>query len=273
MELAVFDLDGTLLNGKQQLSDYTRETLLLMQHNNIPYTLATGRTLHAAQECIAGAHFPLLHVYNNGVVIWCPETTRYTHHNSLSHKEIEVVINAFAKQPISPFIFAVEPDGEHSVYMGDLETSNCKFYGDKFDARDGLTVKPLASLHDGAKITNVNALGDEKIIAELCAEIRTAPDLVVYTGGDMYTAGYHWLDLHHHSSSKGEAVQTLKESLGFDKVVCFGDSDNDFSMFQMADEAYATANALDELKAMATGVVGHHEEDGVARFLRQRYSL
>lgn len=273
MELAVFDLDGTLLNGQQQLSDYTRETLLLMQHNNIPYTLATGRTLHAAQECIEGANFPLLHVYNNGVVIWNPDTARYTHHNSLSPQDIEVVLSAFEKQRISPFIFAVEPDGEHSVYMGALETDNCKFYGNKFDARDGLVVKPLESLHDGAKITNINSLGHEDVVAQICAEIRTAPDLVVYSGGDMYSNGYNWLDIHQSSSSKGDAVEVLKQSLGFEKVVCFGDSDNDFSMFQMADEAYATANALDELKAMATGVIGHHEEDGVARFLRQRYAL
>ncbi|RVU84168.1 HAD family phosphatase [Leucothrix sargassi] len=273
MELAVFDLDGTLLNAQQQLSGYTRETLLRMQHEKIPYTLATGRTLHAAQDCIAGAHFPLLHVYNNGVVIWCPESTSYKHHNSLSSTDIEIVLNAFAKQPISPFIFAVEPNGEHSVYMGELVTDNCKFYGNKFDARDGLLVKPLEELHSGAKITNINALGHEDVVSELCTQIRKAPNLVVYTGGDMYSNGYHWLDIHQHNASKGDAIQTLKDTLGFEKVLCFGDSDNDYSMFQMADEAYATANALDELKAMASGVIGHHDEDGVARYLRKRYGL
>jgi len=273
MELIVSDLDGTLLNGQQALSEYTRETLKLMQHNKIPYTLATGRTLHAAQECIAGANFPLLHVYNNGVVIWCPDNENYIHHNSLTPQDISVVLDAFSKHPISPFIFAVEPDGEHSVYMGELETEKCKFYGAKFDAREGVTVKPLESLHDGAKITNVNSLGHEDIVAEIRAEVLTVPNLVVYSGGDMYNDGYHWLDLHQRNTSKGDAIAVLKQQLGFEKVLCFGDSDNDFSMFQMADEAYATANALDELKAMATDVIGHHEEDGVARFLRNRYDL
>ena len=41
-------------------------------------------------------------------------------------------------------------------------------------------------------------------------------------------------------------------------------------MFRIADECYAMANAVDEVKAAATGVIGSNEEDGVARFLRER---
>jgi len=48
MELLVFDLDGTLLNAEQQITEYTSETLRLLTANDIPYTLATGRTIHAA---------------------------------------------------------------------------------------------------------------------------------------------------------------------------------------------------------------------------------
>ena len=45
MTLVVFDLDGTLLNGESRLSEYTAETLILMQSAGIAYTIATGRTL------------------------------------------------------------------------------------------------------------------------------------------------------------------------------------------------------------------------------------
>ncbi len=40
-------------------------------------------------------------------------------------------------------------------------------------------------------------------------------------------------------------------------------------MFQAADEAYAVANALPELKKYATGIIGSNEEDAVARFLQE----
>ena len=38
-------------------------------------------------------------------------------------------------------------------------------------------------------------------------------------------------------------------------------------LFEAADEAYAVANAADVLKAVATGVIGANDEDGVARWL------
>jgi hypothetical protein len=44
-------------------------------------------------------------------------------------------------------------------------------------------------------------------------------------------------------------------------------------MFALADESYAPVNARDDVKAAATAVIGHHDEDGISRFLRQRFSL
>ena len=44
-------------------------------------------------------------------------------------------------------------------------------------------------------------------------------------------------------------------------------------MFAEADEAYAPANAEADVRAAATAVIGHHDEDGVADFLRERFSL
>jgi hydroxymethylpyrimidine pyrophosphatase-like HAD family hydrolase len=81
------------------------------------------------------------------------------------------------------------------------------------------------------------------------------------------------MDIHHSYGSKGNGISTLREELGYEDIIVFGDGDNDLSMFAVADEAYATANADDEVKALATRVIGHHDEDGVAQFLRDRFNL
>ena len=44
MDLVVFDLDGTLLNGASQVSEHTRDTLAGLRERGIAYTVATGRT-------------------------------------------------------------------------------------------------------------------------------------------------------------------------------------------------------------------------------------
>ena len=59
--------------------------------------------------------------------------------------------------------------------------------------------------------------------------------------------------------------------INYDKVICFGDNVNDIPMFELADESYATSNAADEIKKIATDVIGSCEEEGVAEFLKERF--
>jgi len=68
-----------------------------------------------------------------------------------------------------------------------------------------------------------------------------------------------------------DAILKLKALLGCEKVVCFGDGRNDLSMFEIADACYAVGNAVDELKAIATGVIGKNDDDAVARWLLEHY--
>ena len=69
--------------------------------------------------------------------------------------------------------------------------------------------------------------------------------------------------------SKANAVMQLKAQLCCDKVIVFGDGKNDIDMFEIADEAYAVENAVNELKAVATGIIGSNENDGVAKYLQK----
>ena len=52
----------------------------------------------------------------------------------------------------------------------------------------------------------------------------------------------------------------------------FGDSLNDISMFEIADESFAVANARDELKKIATHIIGSNEEDSVVDLLKERFN-
>ena len=57
--LAVFtDLDGTLLNSNQRLSDINRQTLISLGKAGICRIVATGRSLYSAQRVLDDA-FPI----------------------------------------------------------------------------------------------------------------------------------------------------------------------------------------------------------------------
>lgn len=72
------------------------------------------------------------------------------------------------------------------------------------------------------------------------------------------------------AASKANGILRLKRLLGCRRIVSFGDAINDLPMFEISDECYAVANAVDALKARATGIIQSNDQDGVARWLLER---
>lgn len=271
MELIVFDLDGTLLNRGGQISPLTRETLVTLADRGVAYTVATGRTLHASRALLDGHGFRLPHIYKNGVMIWNPENDAYLHQNHLSLAEVQTVLEAVLAQNVTPFVFTLEPGDRHAIYHTPLQNDVERMVARDFSGRNEVDLLPLASLPADAEITNISAIGEPSAITIVRAMIGGEPHLVAYAGTSWEGEAWHWIDVHHVDASKGGAVDILREQLRLSRVICFGDSDNDLSMFAGADESYAPANANDEVKAAATAIIGHHDEDGIARFLRERF--
>ncbi len=273
MELVVFDLDGTLLNRESAISDYTSETLRLLTERDIAYTVATGRTLHGARAILDGHRFQLPQAYKNGVMIWHPESQHFSASATLTPGELDNVVRACLTQSLTPFVFTLDEDEESTVYhsptLTDIEHKLVRRIGIETPAR----VRDLKDLPGGATITHVNAIGNSDAIMSVVRSVDNEPHLVAYSGVALEGEQWRWLDVHHSDASKGGAIETMKRLLGLKRVICFGDSDNDLSMFEAADESYAPENATDSIKSLATEVIGHHDEEGIARFLRKRFAL
>lgn len=273
MELIVFDLDGTLLNRHSTISDYTSETLKLLSKRKIAYTVATGRTLHSAQTVMEGHRFDLPQAYKNGVMIWHPEQRCFSNSTTLTASELKNVVQACLQQGVTPFVFTLDEDHQSTVYHPALQTEADHVLVRGFGIDRNVRIRALDELPSDAAVTHVNSIGMVSAINAVMHRVEEEQHLVGYSGLAMEGAQWHWLDIHHSGASKGVAINTLKELLGFERVICFGDSDNDLSMFETADESYAPANANDVIKSAATAVIGHHDEEGIARFLRERFSL
>ncbi|MEM1173551.1 MAG: HAD family hydrolase [Pseudomonadota bacterium] len=273
MELVVFDLDGTLLNRDAQISGSTRDTLAALADRGIAYTVATGRSLHASRRLLEGHGFSLPHVFKNGVIIWDPLTGSTTNENFLTTAEIEHVLTAILAQNITPFVATVEPGQRHAIYHSPTTKEVELNLINAFVLSEADAVAPLAELPADADISNISAIGPHDVVRRIALLIESEPHLVAYSGDAWEGNNWAWIDIHHTEASKGGAIRSLKSQLGVSRVVCFGDGANDLSMFAEADEAYAPANAEADVRAAATAVIGHHDEDGVARFLRERFSL
>jgi Cof subfamily protein (haloacid dehalogenase superfamily) len=273
VELIVFDLDGTLLNQESAISDYTSETLRLLAEHEIAYTVATGRTLHGARAILEGHQFLLPQVYKNGVMIWYPEQSRFSSGATLTADELDHIVHACIQQRVSPFVFTLEEDQQNIVYHPPLQSGVEQRLIHSRGIEDNISARALNELPADAAITHVNAIGASDAIKAVLRSVDDEPHLVAYSGIAWEGRQWRWLDIHHSDASKGGAIKEMKELLGIERVVCFGDNDNDLSMFEVADESYAPANATDVIKSAATAVIGHHDEEGIARFLRERFAL
>ena len=273
MELVVFDLDGTLLNRESAISDYTSETLQLLTERDIAYTVATGRTLHGARAILDGHEFRLPQAYKNGVMIWHPEAERFSSGATLTPDELDNVVHNCLAQGLTPFVFTLDEDDESTVYhsptVSDIERELVRSIG----IEEAVKVRALNELPPNATVTHVNAIGKADAIKTVLRGVDDEPHLVAYSGTALEGEQWRWLDVHHSDASKGGAIETMKQLLGLERIICFGDSDNDLSMFEAADESYAPANASEHIKSAATAVVGHHDDEGIARFLRERFAL
>ena len=273
MELVVFDLDGTLLNRESVISDYTSETLRLLTERDIAYTVATGRTLHGARAILEGHPFQLPQAYKNGVMIWHPQTRQLSSGATLTPQEVDSVVSACLTHGLTPFVFTLDRDNESSVFhppvLSDIERELIR----AISIEEYKRVRALDTLPPDAVVTHINSIGEGKAIDAVLHSVNEQAHLVAYSGIALEGQQWRWLDVHHSNASKGGAITAMKELLGLQRVICFGDSDNDLSMFEAADESYAPANANDRIKSAATAVIGHHDDEGIARFLRERFAL
>lgn len=272
MDLVFFDLDGTLLNSDSQVSVYTRDTLGLMKDKGIAYTVATGRTMLSAQHIIGDHNFELPQIYNNGATIWCPDENELTLHNSLDESDISQILKVAQQHNITPFINAVKAH-EHFIFHAPTIHQVEAELVSKYFSRTKAKIKPLETFSIDYEVTNISMIGLKAPVKSIWEKLNAVQSLVAYSGTAHEGEDYSWIDVHHCLANKGSAVSLLKQQLNAKNVICFGDGDNDLTMFDIADERYAPENALAEIKSKATGVIGHHHEDGVAHFLRERFSL
>jgi hydroxymethylpyrimidine pyrophosphatase-like HAD family hydrolase len=86
---------------------------------------------------------------------------------------------------------------------------------------------------------------------------------------DIFDESEGYLEIFTAGTSKAGAIRELAREVGAGRIVVFGDNRNDIAMMQAADHSVAVGNAFDEVKAVASEVIGPNTADSVARWIEQ----
>ena len=267
--LYISDLDGTLLTPEAALSDYTVRALRQFTQNGGYFSVATARTWNSTQYKLAPVlPLPVPVVLMNGAMVYDTQAGRFANKQIIAPEAVRELLARVKAQGQTGFLYSHKEgfirayhEANNRPTMQAFLESRKTFYGKNFTQTEDLAE------HAAEDIIYFTTQDSHENLAALYEALQGLPEIGCVFYPDSYTIDNWFLECFSRAASKYNAVRFLREAYGFDKVIGFGDNLNDIPLFRACDEGYAVANAREELKAVASGVIGANTEDGVTRFL------
>ena len=264
--LYVTDLDGTLLNSNDQISQYSMEIINGLVAKGMQFTYATARSLVSASVVAKGLSTTIPVIAYNGALIVNPATGEVISSLSFTGEEAARIREVLQEHGANPLVYAYVDGVERVSYVTGRENEGIRRY---LEVRKGdRRFRPLEDetlLYQG-NIFYFTCIADREELLPLYEIFKRDGRYRCTLQQELYRPEF-FLEIMPEKASKAEAIKRLKEIWHCGKVVSFGDAVNDIPMFEISDECYAVANGVAELKACATGVIASNDEDGVARWL------
>ena len=270
--LYVTDLDGTLLNRQDRISPFSIRTINGLVEKGLLFTYATARSLVSASVVTEGLSTNIPVIAYNGTFIIQPSTGKILSREGFTGPERSRVREVLDRCRIHPLVYSLIDGVEKVSRIPEYDNDGIRRY---LSMRQGdrrfRTVASEDALYEG-EVFYFTCIGEKE-------ELQPVYD--VFSGDGRYRCTLqqelyrpeYWCEIMPAHASKAYAIQKLKGMWGCTGVVSFGDAVNDIPMFEVSDACYAVANAADELKAVATGIIGSNEEDGVAKWLGRNARL
>ena len=276
--LYVSDLDGTLLNDHANLSDYTKEIINCLIKQGVKFTYATARSYSSASQILNGLNLAIPAITYNGAFFVKQEDGEILESVQFAQDTIWYLKEAFQKHKLSPLVYSILDGRERVSWIKGCETKGIlRYLETRKDDPRLLAVSNEEKLFEG-NIFYFTMIGERESL-DLMRESLDLQEQGTFGfrylfQEEIYYSGEYWLEIMPREATKAEGVRRLKEVLGCDQVVCFGDGINDIPLFEIANQAYAVENAVFELKRLATSIIGNNTQDGVARwFVEQNIVL
>ena len=264
--LYVTDLDGTLLNSNDQISQYSMEIINGLVAKGMQFTYATARSLVSASVVAKGLSTTIPVIAYNGALTVNPATGEVISSLSFTGEEAARIREVLQEHGANPLVYAYVDGVERVSYVTGRENEGIRRY---LEVRKGdRRFRPLEDetlLYQG-NIFYFTCIADKEELLPLYEIFKRDGRYRCTLQQELYRPEF-FLEIMPEKASKAEAIKRLKEIWHCGKVVSFGDAVNDIPMFEISDECYAVANGVAELKACATGVIASNDEDGVARWL------
>lgn len=262
------DMDGTLLNGNNEVSEGTQVVLKEAAQQGVNLAIATGRIYTSARKYaeLLGIEAPIIAC--NGALIRNRVSNEVIYHNEIS-KEDAIQVIKIAKAHNIYFHFY----GQEKLYVEEAGLPylwEC-YWGGRNRNNEKIDIEEIKDAMDYIETEKPQILKFVLVDQQPEKLIAIRKELEKVSTIEVDKSWHNNLEIMNKGVSKGKAISQLSRLMGIKKeeVIAFGDNYNDLSMKDYSGAFVAMGNSEEEVKKAATFLTTTNNEDGVAEGIKK----
>ncbi len=268
--LIALDLDGTLLSNDQTVSEQTKNVLQQAINEGHIVVIATGRPHRSSRQYYDFLQLKTPMINFNGAFIHHPtnNTWERTLHNPFPKETALHIIDACYDFNVQNILAEVQDN----VLLDRHDEQLMNIFGTPAPAG----ISSPFSIGDIRK-----QLRDDPTSILIYPHAEHVEELKNYLsehhatmiGLRSWDAPWHMVEVIKKGIHKAVGIKRVADyyQIPQERIIAFGDEDNDLEMIDYAGVGVAMGNAIDELKQIANYVTLTNEEDGVRTFLESYF--
>lgn len=266
-KLLLLDIDGTLRDEIYGIPKSARHAIRLCQKNQCCVVICTGRSMGTIQDDVLSLGVDG-YIAGGGSYIQYHEELLCN--QSFDQKLIKEVVYLLEKRDVA---FAIE--SQEKVFMNQKakdffeimnQSKSANHNLNKHFIQEKIIYENNIDEFESQDIHKICLWANHEVFNEVKKILNDRMELAQM---DIHNQYYEIIQKDFH---KGKSIQKLQEKLGITKeeTICFGDGQNDITMFQVSDIAIAMKNSHQQLKKIATSVCEDVLDHGIYKELKRR---
>jgi len=266
-KLIALDLDGTLLDSNEKISEKNIECIKEASKKGVKIIITTGRSYLSAERFIEQIGVPDPVITYNGAIIGNTQNTMKT--LTLNDSLISDVINLLKDLDYAPIIYLTD----HKKYYQSFGRYSKDFWEFSRGFEKGLIRVEDITGEKWKGVLRISVVADRPDILLLHSEIKHHLGTRVRTVDTFFADWNFWIfEVLHPESSKSKALEYLCNSFHIrrEEVIAVGDNNNDLDMISWAGLGVAMRNGLENVIREADYVTeASNNESGVAEVIQR----
>ncbi|WP_110114544.1 Cof-type HAD-IIB family hydrolase [Bacillus sp. CGMCC 1.16541] len=264
--LIALDLDGTLLTDNKIISSRTKKVIEKAKQQGHIVMIATGRPYRSSSMYYTELQLNTPIVNFNGALVHHPQQQEWgVYHNPLQRQTAHHIVEAMDSYSVNNILAEVMDDiylhYEDRKLIDVISLGNPKLQTG--DLRHTLSHDP----------TSILIHADEAHVDEIRSHLSSVHAEVIEHR--RWGAPWHVVEIVRKGLNKAVGLKRVADyyNIPKDRVIAFGDEDNDLEMIEFAGHGIAMANGISALKSIANEITLSNEEDGIAYYLENTLKL